>query len=105
MNKVFAYRGIETYEELEGMYDAGELAAIFSLIGEAVQPGDNVVLKPNFVKESHLDRHDEWVQIVTNGSLVKCVLKEVVKALRGVGHIAVVDAPRLIQTTMKSLSV
>ena len=52
------------------------------------------MLKPNFVKESHLDRHDEWVQIVTNGSLVKCVLKEVVKALRGVGHIAVVDAPQ-----------
>lgn len=94
MSTVCARGGIGSYGELERAYGAGELDDLFGLVAEAVRPGDHVVLKPNFVKEFHLERPDEWSQIVTNGSLIRCVLDAVLGALDGSGSVAIVDAPQ-----------
>jgi len=37
-------------------------------LADIVHPGDTVVLKPNFIKEHHETRLDEWEQVITHGS-------------------------------------
>lgn len=59
-----------------------------------VRPGDRVLLKPNFIRESHTERPDEWEQIITHGAVIGAVAKEVAGALQGSGTITIADAPQ-----------
>lgn len=61
---------------------------------DIVRPGDRVLLKPNFIRESHTERPDEWEQIITNGAVIGAVAKEVAGALQGSGTITIADAPQ-----------
>src|SRR5437867_105564 len=61
---------------------------------EIVRPGNRVVLKPNFIRESHTHRPDEWQQIITHGSVIAAVAREVAAALEGKGTITIADAPQ-----------
>jgi uncharacterized protein (DUF362 family) len=61
---------------------------------ELIRPGDRVLLKPNFVRESHLDRPEEWEQIITHGSVIAAVAFEVAEALGGTGTITIADSPQ-----------
>jgi uncharacterized protein (DUF362 family) len=61
---------------------------------EIVRPGDRVLLKPNFIRESHTERPDEWEQIITHGAVIGAVAKEVAGALKGSGTITIADAPQ-----------
>lgn len=61
---------------------------------EVIRPGDRVLLKPNFIRESHTERPDEWEQIITNGAVIAAVALEVAEALRGNGTITIADAPQ-----------
>jgi uncharacterized protein (DUF362 family) len=61
-----------------------------------VQPGDRVVLKPNWVKE-----HDEqrpgpgsWEYVVTHPAVIEAVVRWVAPRLRGSGSITICDAPQ-----------
>ena len=63
-------------------------------LGEIVSPGDFVLLKPNFIKEHRTDKHDEWLQIITHGSVIRAVADYVLLALRGRGHLVVADGPQ-----------
>ena len=59
-----------------------------------IHPGDRVVLKPNFIRESHSNRPDEWEQITTHGTVIAAVAREVAAAMEGRGTITVADAPQ-----------
>ncbi len=59
-----------------------------------VRPGDRVVLKPNFIRESHTQRPGEWEQIITHGTVIAAVALEVAAALDGRGTITIADAPQ-----------
>lgn len=61
---------------------------------ELVRPGDRVLLKPNFVSQSHLDRPHEWEQIITHGAVIAAVAMEVAQALQGKGTITIADSPQ-----------
>lgn len=61
---------------------------------ELVRPGDRVLLKPNFIRESHTERPDEWEQIITHGALIEAVAVEAAHALGGQGTITIADAPQ-----------
>lgn len=61
---------------------------------EFIQPGNRVVLKPNFIRESHTERPNEWEQIITHGTVIRSVAFEVAAALRGKGTITIADAPQ-----------
>jgi len=63
-------------------------------LGDIVRPGDRIVLKPNFLAESHTFRRDEWVQIITHGSVIRAVLDYVLLALKGQGEVWIVDGPQ-----------
>jgi uncharacterized protein (DUF362 family) len=61
-----------------------------------IEPGDRVVLKPNWVKE-----HDErkpgpgqWEHVVTHPSVIEGVIRWVAPQLKGHGNITICDAPQ-----------
>jgi uncharacterized protein (DUF362 family) len=56
-----------------------------------IQPGDRVVLKPNFIRQSHASRPDEWEQIITHGAVIAAVAERVKEAG---GQITICDAPQ-----------
>ncbi|MCL4555101.1 MAG: DUF362 domain-containing protein [Actinobacteria bacterium] len=64
-------------------------------LGEIIQPGDRVVLKPNLLSHSHRYRPNEWEQVITHGSVVRAVLDYVLLALDGRGEVWIVDGPQL----------
>src|SRR5436309_1007741 len=56
-----------------------------------IRPGDRVVLKPNFIRESHSNRPEEWEQIITHGTVIAAVAEQVTAAG---GKITIADAPQ-----------
>jgi uncharacterized protein (DUF362 family) len=66
------------------------------LTADFIRPGDNVVLKPNWVKE-HDERFpgpDQWEHVVTHPSVIEGVIAWVAPKLQGTGSIVVCDAPQ-----------
>ena len=63
-------------------------------LAELIQPGDYVLLKPNLIRESHLQRPDEWEQVITHGAIICAVVGLVVEALQGSGRIVIADGPQ-----------
>lgn len=61
---------------------------------DLVRPGERVVLKPNFIRESHTHRPDEWEQIITHGTVIAAVARAVAQAMNGRGVITIADAPQ-----------
>ena len=66
------------------------------LPADFIRAGDNVVLKPNWVKE-HDERFpgpDQWEHVVTHPSVIEGVIAWVAPQLQGSGSIIVCDAPQ-----------
>lgn len=61
---------------------------------ELIRPGERAVLKPNFIRQSHTERPDQWEQIITHGSVIAAVAREVAAAMNGHGTITIADAPQ-----------
>ncbi len=70
------------------------LAALGLRWNDLVHPGDRVLLKPNFIRESHSNRPDQWEQIITHGSLIAVVAEAVAEALAGRGTVSIADGPQ-----------
>src|SRR5262249_44329358 len=69
-----AYDGVRAALELLGLDSAHVGTAEWNPLAEIVQPGDTVVLKPNFVREfreTHTG-HDDCV--ITHGAVIRAVL-------------------------------
>lgn len=67
-----------------------------SLPADFIRPGDNVVLKPNWVKE-HDERFpgpDQWEHVVTHPAVIEGVIAWVAPKLMGQGSIVICDAPQ-----------
>jgi uncharacterized protein (DUF362 family) len=61
-----------------------------------VQPGDRVILKPNWIKE-HDERFpapDHWQHVITHPTVIEAVARWVAKQLEGRGSIIICDAPQ-----------
>lgn len=61
-----------------------------------VQPGDRVVLKPNWVKEFD-ERHpgpNQWEHVVTHPAVIEAVARWAAEKLQGRGSITICDAPQ-----------
>jgi uncharacterized protein (DUF362 family) len=72
---------------------------VFSII----HPGNKVILKPNWIRESHLSRASEWEQVITHPSVITAVLKKVLEKLEGKGRISIVDGPETASSFEKIL--
>ncbi|HWS87100.1 MAG TPA: DUF362 domain-containing protein [Pyrinomonadaceae bacterium] len=58
-----------------------------------VQPGANVVIKPNAVMDINMNRGESVFASITHGSVLRAVVDYVYKALGGRGRIVIADAP------------
>ena len=63
-------------------------------LGDLIEPGDYVLLKPNLICESHSSRPNEWEQVITHPSIIRAVLDYVFIALKGKGKVTVADGPQ-----------
>jgi uncharacterized protein (DUF362 family) len=63
-------------------------------LGDLIHPGETVLLKPNFVKETHPRDPEGWQYVLTHGSVIRAVADYVWKALAGKGKIIIADAPQ-----------
>ena len=62
-------------------------------LGELIQPGNTVLLKPNMVLHKNELKTDTIDCVITHGSLIRAVLDYVFIALNGQGQVIVADAP------------
>jgi uncharacterized protein (DUF362 family) len=93
--RVAVIRQLPRYED--GLVQASVAAAMQALDlrwSELVQPGQRILLKPNFIRQSHTDRPGEWEQIITHGTVIAAVAQEAATALKGTGTITIADAPQ-----------
>ncbi len=63
-------------------------------LGEIISPGDQVVIKPNFVMDRHYTGGD-YQSVVTHGSVIRAVMDYVAIAMQCEGQIIIADAPML----------
>jgi uncharacterized protein (DUF362 family) len=63
-------------------------------LGELIRPGETVLLKPNFVKESHPRDPDGWRYVLTHGSVIRAVADHVFAAVGREGRVVIADAPQ-----------
>lgn len=59
-----------------------------------IQPGETVLVKPNFVTERHPRDPLGWRYVLTHGSVIRALCDYVWKALDGRGKVIVADAPQ-----------
>jgi uncharacterized protein (DUF362 family) len=73
------------------------LSSVFTAIPDLaflqIEPGDFVIIKPNWVMESHKFRLDDWEYVITHPTLITSVLHKVLERLSGKGRIAIIDGP------------
>ena len=63
-------------------------------LGKWIQPGQKVLLKPNFVNhKNESEQPDDLDSLVTHPSIIRCLLDYCYIALRGEGEVIVGDAP------------
>jgi len=62
-------------------------------LGEIISPGDNVLIKPNFVRHYNLNLAGGTDELLTHGSIIRAIVDYVYIALNGKGNITIGDAP------------
>ncbi len=92
-NEVLVYRQIPSYEYLKQNAENVQREYLDRIL-DVIKPGDKVVLKPNWVKESHMYRPGEWDYVITHPALIQIVLESVLHRLNGKGEVCIADAPQ-----------
>lgn len=89
-----AYEAVRNSLQLLGLDKANFGQKVWNPLGELIEPGDHVLLKPNLIRESHSLRNDEWEQVITHPSIIRAVLDYVFIALKGKGKVTIADGPQ-----------
>lgn len=69
------------------------LFALSDTVFEQIKPGNIVIIKPNWVMESHKSRTDEWEYVITHPDVITAVLCKVLERLGGKGRVSIIDGP------------
>jgi uncharacterized protein (DUF362 family) len=90
-------RGANHYDDVSQVREVVLTALqLLDLPRNFINPGDRVVLKPNWVKE-HDERHPgpgRWDYVVTHPAVIEAVVDWVIERLNGLGTITICDAPQ-----------
>jgi uncharacterized protein (DUF362 family) len=96
-NQVFV-RHIEDYDE-EKIYNS-----LQDNLFEPVKNSRRIVLKPNWVREAHLERPGEWDYVITHPAVIGAVLHKVIDFMPGEGRISIIDGPEFSSSFEKLIS-
>lgn len=69
------------------------LAALPYDIFNRINSGDSVIIKPNWVMESHKHRPREWQYVITHPVVITAVLQKVLERLSRKGRVTIIDGP------------
>lgn len=89
-----AYAGVRQALRLLGLDEAHFGTPQWNPLGEVVQPGQTVVLKPNLVRDFRETRDGDEDCLITHGAIIRAVADYVLIALQGRGRLIVADAPQ-----------
>jgi uncharacterized protein (DUF362 family) len=90
------YRAVETLFIRLGLDATRVGTEDWNPLGELIHPGQRVVIKPNFVASRDRERvlaDQELLCSSTSPAVLHPILEYTLKALRGDGHVAIVDSP------------
>src|SRR5213592_3247966 len=95
--RVAVFAGETDYRDINSVFQlVNQTLAALSLHDTFIQPGDRVVLKPNWIKE-----HDErfpgpnrWQHLITHPAVIEAVARWAAGRLQGRGSITLCDAPQ-----------
>lgn len=89
-----AYEGVREALRLAGYDEANFGTEAWNPLGDLINPGDSVFIKPNLVDHKHRFDGDVW-SVITHPSVLRAVLDYVAIALRGSGEIILGDNPHI----------
>ena len=87
------YEAVRESLHLLGLDNENYGTAKWNPLGGLIQPGDKVVIKPNFVRDFHSQGEDIFC-VITHPSVIRAIVDYVYIALRGKGQIVIADAPQ-----------
>jgi len=95
--RVALFAGPDTYEQASAIERlVNDTLTALQLPESFIQPGDRIVLKPNWIKE-----HDErfpgpshWQHVITHPSVIEATVRWSAEHLAGTGTILICDAPQ-----------
>lgn len=88
------YAGVRKLFQSLGMDVDNHGTPQWNPLGAVIKPGDRVLVKPNLIWHRHRLHENQWQQVITHGSLVRCVIDYVLIALHNQGEIWVADGPQ-----------
>jgi uncharacterized protein (DUF362 family) len=84
----------ETYLYKIQEYNADSIGALLEdELFSIIKPADKVIIKPNWVNHSHLDKPDDWDYVITHPDVITAVIIKVLKFLNENGEITICDSP------------
>lgn len=86
-------------------YDSNVLYNLLSTeLFESIEVGSFVVVKPNWVLESHKKRLGDWEYVVTHPSVITATIDHILNKLGGCGKISIIDGPMTEASFQKILA-
>jgi uncharacterized protein (DUF362 family) len=91
--KNHVYPAVRESFKLLGLDSENYGKAVWNPLSKIIRRGETVVIKPNFIRQSHL-LNEDWEYVITHGSVIRAVLDYVYLALEGEGKIIIADGPQ-----------
>ena len=89
-----AYEAVRASFQMAGLDSANFGTSRWNPLGDVIQPGETVLLKPNMVHQRHPRDPQGWRYVITHGSVIRAVADYVCRAIGPTGKIIVADAPQ-----------
>ena len=89
-----AYDGLRQCFRLLGLDRENYNQQTWNPLGDLIQPGNRVVIKPNFVLSNHAEGGNIF-SIITHPSLLRAIVDYAYLALRGNGEIIIANSPQM----------
>lgn len=80
-------REVKEYDE-EKIYQSLE-AGLF----DPVKTAKKIVIKPNWVRDAHLERPGHWDYVITHPAVITAVLQKVIELMPHGGRVSIIDGP------------
>jgi len=92
--KNYVYDGVRKTLKLLGLDQENFGKDSWNPLSKIIQPGDRVLIKPNFVLSSH-EKNGNLYSIITHPAVVRAIVDYCFLALGGKGEIIIADSPQM----------
>jgi uncharacterized protein (DUF362 family) len=87
-------RSFEAIVKSIEVYDTDKIESLLpDSLFSIIKPGYDIVIKPNWVRQSHQFKEKDWEYVITHPAVITAVIRKVVEKLENKGSILVLDGP------------